>query len=48
VDELTKLPEFIETFCEEAGVDMALVASLNLAIEEAATNVVLYAYQEGT
>jgi anti-sigma regulatory factor (Ser/Thr protein kinase) len=27
---------------------MALVASLNLAIEEAATNVVLYAYQEGT
>ena len=48
VDELTKLPEFVETFCEEAGVDMALVASLNLAIEEAATNVVLYAYQEGT
>ncbi len=48
VDELTKLPEFVETFCEEAGVDTALVASLNLAIEEAATNVVLYAYQEGT
>lgn len=47
VDELTKLPEFIETVCEEAGVDMALIASLNLAIEEAATNVVLYAYEGG-
>lgn len=45
VDELTKLPEFVDTVCEEAGVDMALIASLNLALEEAATNVVLYAYE---
>ena len=48
VDELTKLPEFVDTVCEEAGVDMALIASLNLALEEAATNVVLYAYAGGT
>lgn len=48
VDELTKLPEFVDTVCEEAGVDMALIASLNLALEEAATNVVLYAYDGGT
>ncbi len=47
VEELSKLPEFVDTVCEEAGVDMALVASINLALEEAATNVVLYAYQEG-
>lgn len=47
VEELTKLPEFVDTVCEEAGVSMALVASINLALEEAATNVVLYAYQEG-
>lgn len=44
-EELTKLPEFVDTVCEEAGVDMALIASLNLALEEAATNVVLYAYE---
>lgn len=44
VEELTKLPEFVDTVCEEAGVDMALIASLNLALEEAVTNVVLYAY----
>ena len=47
VEELTKLPEFVDTVCEEAGVSMALVASINLALEEAATNVVLYDYQEG-
>jgi len=47
VDELTKLPEFVDTVCEEAGVDMALIASLNLALEEAVTNVVLYAYVGG-
>ena len=50
VEELTKLPSFVDTVCEEAGVDMALIASLNLALEEAVTNVVLYAYpdSEGT
>ncbi len=49
VEELTKLPEFVDTVCEKAGIDMALIACLNLALEEAATNVVLYAYegQEG-
>jgi sigma-B regulation protein RsbU (phosphoserine phosphatase) len=44
VEELNKLPEFVDTVCEEAGIDMVLIASLNLALEEAATNVVLYAY----
>ncbi len=44
VEELNKLPEFVDTVCEEAGIEMALIASLNLALEEAATNVVLYAY----
>ena len=50
VEELTKLPAFVDTVCEEAGVDMVLIASLNLALEEAVTNVVLYAYpdSEGT
>ena len=44
VEELNKLPEFVDAVCEDAGVDMELVASLNLALEEAVTNVVLYAY----
>ena len=48
VEELTKLPKFVDTVCEEAGVDMAQIASLNLALEEAVTNVVLYAYPEST
>ena len=47
VEELNKLPEFVDAVCEDAGVDMELVASLNLALEEAVTNVVLYAYQKG-
>ena len=47
VEELNKLPEFVESVCEKAGVDIGLVASLNLALEEAVTNVVLYAYQNG-
>ncbi len=47
VEELNKLPEFVETVCEEAGVDIGLIASLNLALEEAVTNVVLYAYEKG-
>ncbi len=46
VEELNKLPEFVESVCEKAGVDILLVTSLNLALEEAVTNVVLYAYQE--
>jgi len=50
VDELNKLPEFVDTVCEEAHIDMMMVTSLNLALDEAVTNVVLYAYgdREGT
>ena len=47
IEELNKLPEFVEAVCEDAGVDTGLIVSLNLALEEAVTNVVLYAYQNG-
>lgn len=47
VEELTQLPAFVDAVCEEAGIDMALIASLNLALEETVTNVVLYAYKDG-
>ena len=48
VEELSKLASYIEEFADEAGIDPSLAMSLNLALEEAATNVVLYAYPEGT
>lgn len=48
VEELSKLAGYIEEFADEAGIDPSLAMSLNLALEEAATNVVLYAYPEGT
>ena len=44
VDEITRLAPFIETIGEEAGLDASLTMSLNLALEEAVTNVILYAY----
>lgn len=48
VDEISKLQEFVEDICEQAGIDMSVTMSLNLALEEAVTNVIVYAYPEGT
>ncbi len=42
------LADFIDCLAEEAGIDPSLAMSMNLALEEAVTNVVLYAYPEGT
>lgn len=41
---ITQLSEFVETVCEEKGLDMALTMNLNLALEEAVVNVMSYAY----
>jgi anti-sigma regulatory factor (Ser/Thr protein kinase) len=38
------LSEFVETVCEEKGLDMSLTMNLNLALEEAVVNVMNYAY----
>jgi anti-sigma regulatory factor (Ser/Thr protein kinase) len=40
------LSEFVETVCEEKGLDMALTMNLNLALEEAVVNVMSYAYPD--
>ncbi len=48
VQEVPRMAEFIETVCDEAGVDMATAMQLNLAIEEAVVNVMNYAYPAGT
>jgi len=46
VDELQKLTTFIEEISEKVGLDDMQAMNLNLAMEEAVTNVVLYAYGE--
>ena len=48
IQQITQLAEFIEQFAEQAGLDMALTMNLNLALEEAVSNVMMYAYPEGT
>ena len=47
VNTIPQLNEFLETFCEEAGIGMQTVMSLNLALEEAVVNVMDYAYPDG-
>lgn len=47
IDEISKLEEFVGDICEQGGIDMSVAMSLNLALEEAVTNVILYAYPEG-
>ena len=46
IDEIPVLADFIEEVCEEAGRGPADVFNLNLALEEAVTNVMLYAYPQ--
>lgn len=47
IEEISKLEGFMETIGEATGIDLSLVVSLNLALEEAVTNVISYAYPEG-
>ena len=48
VGEIPQLAAFIDETAEEAGIDMAVAMSLNLAMEEAVVNVMNYAYPAGT
>lgn len=48
VGEISKLSEFVENIGEEYNLDSSLLAGINLAMEEAVTNVILYAYPEDT
>lgn len=47
IEEISKLEGFMETIGEATGIDPSLTVSLNLALEEAVTNVISYAYPEG-
>ena len=48
IGEIPQLAAFIDETAEEAGIDMAVAMSLNLAMEEAVVNVMNYAYPAGT
>lgn len=47
VQQISKLADFVDAIAEEASIDPSLAMSLNLALEEAVTNVVMYAYPAG-
>ena len=48
IGEISRLHEFVQGIAVETGMDHALSMSLNLALEEAVSNVILYAYPAGT
>ena len=48
IKQISLLAEFIEKIAEEKQLDEILAMNLNLALEEAVTNVILYAYPKGT
>ncbi len=48
IRQISRLAPFMETIARELKLESSLEVSLNLALEEAVTNVVMYAYPEGT
>ena len=48
VRQLSELAGFVDDAVAGTDLDKSLVLAINLALEEAVTNVVLYAYPEGT
>ena len=48
IKQIPQLAEFVETVAGMVHLDTGLTMSLNLALEEAVTNVIMYAYPEGS
>ena len=48
VGELERVNQFVEEIGEELGLDMEMQMNLNLVMEEMVSNVIFYAYPEGT
>ncbi|MCR4619200.1 MAG: ATP-binding protein [Paludibacteraceae bacterium] len=48
VDELSKLPPFVNKVCGDMKLGDEMTMNLNLVLEEAVSNVVLYAYPKGS
>ena len=48
IGELARVNQFVEEIGDELGLDMELQMNLNLVMEEMVSNVIFYAYPEGT
>ena len=48
VDQISQLADFLQEIADEKGLDASTAMNINLALEEAVTNVIMYAYPEGT
>ena len=48
VEELKRVARFVKDLGEELGLDMELRMNLNLVMEEMVSNIIFYAYPEGT
>lgn len=48
IDQISLLPSFVEEALKASKLSPEMEGPLNLALEEAVTNVILYAYPEGT
>ena len=48
IRQIPQLADFVETIAQESNLDQALAMTLNLALAEAVTNVIMYAYPKGS
>jgi len=48
IREIPELAVFLEGIARQVSLEPGMVANLNLALEEAVTNVMMYAYPDGT
>ena len=48
IQQIPQLAEFVESVADIAKLDVGMTMSLNLALEEAVTNVIMYAYPPGS
>ena len=48
IQQIPQLAEFVEAVADLAHLDVGLTMSLNLALEEAVSNVIMYAYPKGS
>ena len=48
IQQIPQLAEFVEAVADVAHLDVGLTMSLNLALEEAVSNVIMYAYPKGS
>ena len=48
IQQIPQLADFVETIADEMKIEQSLAMGINLALEEAVTNVIMYAYPKGS